>query len=116
SHARRTITDIKPTNILSEMTCISVDSDDKLFLTNHFIVTHNTRVLQKRVAYILANDIDPRRILTVTFTNKAAGEMKERIGQEVGEKLAKKIMIGTFHSLAVRWLHQYHNEAGLKKN
>lgn len=75
-----------------------------------------TRVLQKRVAYILANDIDPRKILTVTFTNKAATEMRERIEKEVGKEPAKKIMIGTFHSLAVRWLHQYHNEAGLKKN
>lgn len=75
-----------------------------------------TRVLQKRVAYILAHNVSPRKILTVTFTNKAAKEMKERIGKEIGEKKASKIMIGTFHSLAVRWLHQYHNEAGLKKN
>lgn len=75
-----------------------------------------TRVLQKRVGYILENGIDPRRILTVTFTNKAATEMKERIGKEVGEARTKKIMIGTFHSLAVRWLHQYYSEAGLKKN
>lgn len=75
-----------------------------------------TRVVQKRVAYILANKVSPRKILTVTFTNKAAKEMKERIAQEIGEKKAKHIMIGTFHSLAVRWLHQYYVEAGLKKN
>lgn len=75
-----------------------------------------TRVLQKRVAYILANGVSPRKILTVTFTNKAAKEMKERIAKEIGEKQAKSIMIGTFHSLAVRWLHQYYAEAGLKKN
>ena len=75
-----------------------------------------TRVLQKRVAYILANGISPQKILTVTFTNKAAGEMKERIAKEVGKKAAKKIMVGTFHSLAVRWLHRYYREAGLKQN
>lgn len=75
-----------------------------------------TRVLQKRVAYILANGVAPRKILTVTFTNKAAKEMKERISKEIGKAKASKIMIGTFHSLCVRWLHQYHDEAGLKKN
>lgn len=75
-----------------------------------------TRVLTQRVAYILSKGIDPKKILTVTFTNKAAKEMKERIEKVVGEEKAKKILIGTFHSLAVRWLHQYYAEAGLKKN
>jgi DNA helicase II / ATP-dependent DNA helicase PcrA len=75
-----------------------------------------TRVLQKRIAYILANGISPRKILAVTFTNKAAKEMKERIGKEIGDKKARMIMLGTFHSLAVRWLHQYYSEAGLKQN
>lgn len=75
-----------------------------------------TKVLTTRVAFLMDQGVSPFNILTVTFTNKAAGEMKERIAQVVGEKKAKKMLIGTFHSLAVRWLHQYHNEAGLKKN
>lgn len=75
-----------------------------------------TKVLTTRVAYILSKGIDPRKLLTVTFTNKAAKEMKERIELVVGEKKAKKILVGTFHSLAVRWLHQYYAEAGLRKS
>ena len=75
-----------------------------------------TSVLTKRLAYILNKGVSPYKVLAVTFTNKAAKEMKERVGHLVGEKVAKKISIGTFHSLAVRWLHQYHSEAGLKKN
>lgn len=75
-----------------------------------------TRVLTRRVAWLLASGVDNRRILTVTFTNKAAKEMKERIADTVGEEKAKGMLVGTFHSLAVRWLHQYYAEAGLKKN
>lgn len=75
-----------------------------------------TSVLTKRIAYILSKGVNPNKILAVTFTNKAAKEMKERVGHLVGENKAKKISIGTFHSLAVRWLHIYSAEAGLKKN
>ncbi len=75
-----------------------------------------TRVLTKRVSYALAKGVSPRKLLTVTFTNKAAKEMQQRIADEVGEDKAKKILVGTFHSLAVRWLHQFYAEAGLKKN
>lgn len=75
-----------------------------------------TKVLTARTAYILHKGVDPRRVLAVTFTNKAATEMKERVAKAVGAKSAKKIAIGTFHSLAVRWLHQYSAEAGLKRN
>lgn len=75
-----------------------------------------TSVLTKRIAYILNKGISPNKVLAVTFTNKAAKEMKERVGKLVGENSAKKLSIGTFHSLAVRWLHQYHSEAGLKKS
>lgn len=75
-----------------------------------------TSVLTKRIAYILNKGVSPYKILAVTFTNKAAKEMKERVGKLVGEKASKKLSIGTFHSLAVRWLHTYHSEAGLKKS
>ncbi len=75
-----------------------------------------TSVLTKRIAYILNKGVSPQNVLAVTFTNKAAKEMKERISHIVGAKKASRLAIGTFHSLAVRWLHQYHSEAGLKKN
>lgn len=75
-----------------------------------------TRVLTKRITYIIAKGVSPRKLLAVTFTNKAAKEMKERVAHEVGDDIAKKLLIGTFHSLAVRWLHQFYAEAGLRKN
>lgn len=75
-----------------------------------------TRVLTQRIAYILAKGVNPRRLLAVTFTNKAAKEMKERVANVVGEEAGKKLLIGTFHSLAVRWLHEFYAEANLKKN
>ena len=66
-----------------------------------------TRVLTSRVAYLLANGVDPSRILALTFTKKAAGEMKERIALMVGEKRARRVVMGTFHSVFVRFLRKY---------
>lgn len=62
-----------------------------------------TRVLTYKIAYLLENDFDPSNILALTFTNKAANEMKERIFQLVGEK-ANQIWMGTFHSIFARIL------------
>ncbi len=58
-----------------------------------------TRVLTYRIAHLLATDTSPWNILALTFTNKAAREMKERIGKVVGEKLAGSLWMGTFHSI-----------------
>lgn len=66
-----------------------------------------TRVLTSRVAYILAGGEDPSRILALTFTKKAAGEMKERIAMMVGGRAAWKVVMGTFHSVFVRFLREY---------
>lgn len=64
-----------------------------------------TRVLTMRIAYLMANKgIDPFNILSLTFTNKAAREMKERIGKIVGPSEAKNIWMGTFHSVFARIL------------
>lgn len=72
-----------------------------------------TRVLTSRVAYILAKeDIDPSRILALTFTRKAAGEMKERIALMVGERRARRVVMGTFHSIFVRFLREYAGSLG----
>lgn len=73
-----------------------------------------TSVLTKRVAYLKLEGVLSKNILTVTFTNKAAKEMRERIGYVIGEEKAKKIAIGTFHSLCNRWLRQFGRYAGLK--
>ena len=64
-----------------------------------------TRVLTHRVAYLIGEmGIDPYNILAVTFTNKAATEMKERLKGLIGEELTKRLMVGTFHSVCVRML------------
>ena len=68
-----------------------------------------TRVLTRRIAYLMARrNIAPYEILAITFTNKAAGEMKERVGELVGP-IAKSMWVSTFHSACVRILRQ---EAG----
>lgn len=76
-----------------------------------------TRVLTSRIAYILATeDIDPARILALTFTKKAAGEMKERIAAMVGDRRARRLVMGTFHSVFVRFLRDYAESLGYPKN
>ena len=63
-----------------------------------------TRVLTYRIAHLMRNGVDPFNILSLTFTNKAAKEMKARIGKIVGEGEAKNIWMGTFHSVFARIL------------
>jgi DNA helicase-2/ATP-dependent DNA helicase PcrA len=63
-----------------------------------------TRVLTYRIAHLIQNGVDPFSILSLTFTNKAAREMKERIGQVIGESEARNIWMGTFHSIFARIL------------
>ena len=64
-----------------------------------------TRVLTYKVAYLLEQGYRPWTILALTFTNKAAREMKERIARRVGEQTAARLWMGTFHSIFLRILH-----------
>ena len=66
-----------------------------------------TRVLTSKVAFLLESGVDPASILALTFTKKAAGEMKERIALMVGPARARRVVMGTFHSIFVRFLREY---------
>ncbi|QFR33358.1 AAA family ATPase [Ancylobacter sp. TS-1] len=77
--------------------------------------TGKTRVLTTRIAHILSLGLAwPSQILAVTFTNKAAREMKDRIGAMVGEEVEGMPWLGTFHSIGVRMLRRHAELVGLK--
>src|SRR3954471_17192901 len=63
-----------------------------------------TKVLTTRIAHLMANGVDSFRILALTFTNKAAKEMKERVERILGNSDARNLYIGTFHSVFARIL------------
>lgn len=76
-----------------------------------------TGVITYRVANLVAaHRVPPYRILAVTFTNKAAGEMKERLVQLAGEDIGQDLWVGTFHSVCARLLRRYHDEVGLERS
>ncbi len=78
--------------------------------------TGKTKVLTTRLAYILNNNnVRPWNCLVVTFTNRAANEMKERVRQFIGDTV-NSVWLGTFHSICVKILRKYPELAGLKPN
>lgn len=68
-----------------------------------------------RTQYMILNGINPESILLFTFTNKAAKEIKQRVGTAIGYKLADKITTGTYHSFCCRLLRKYGDKLGYKK-
>ncbi|MBT8288190.1 MAG: UvrD-helicase domain-containing protein [Bacteroidia bacterium] len=75
-----------------------------------------TRVLTFKIAYLMSQGIDPFNILALTFTNKAAREMKGRIAKIVGESEAKNLWMGTFHSIFARILRYEADKLGYPSN
>ncbi len=75
-----------------------------------------TRVLTYRIAHIINKGVDPFNILALTFTNKAAREMKDRIAKIVGNSEAKNISMGTFHAVFARILRHHSDKLGYPSN
>ena len=74
-----------------------------------------TRVLTERIVNLINNGVSPNNILAITFTNKAANEMRERVRIRIGE-VSYKIFIGTFHSFGLRVLRENYEALGYQKN
>jgi DNA helicase-2/ATP-dependent DNA helicase PcrA len=74
-----------------------------------------TRVLTCRIAALVERGVEPRRILAVTFTNKAAGEMRERLARLLGDA-SREMWIGTFHAVCARLLRIHGARIGLQRN
>mgnify|MGYP002572864106 CR=1 FL=1 len=75
-----------------------------------------TKVLTHKIANLIENGVKPWNILAITFTNKAANEMKERVEKLIGDDFSKDMWIGTFHSICVRILRRTIDKIGFDKS
>ncbi len=76
-----------------------------------------TRTIIYRIANLIATHrVAPYRILAVTFTNKAAGEMRERLEHLAGPEISRDLWVGTFHGTCAKFLRRYHDAVGLDRN
>ena len=110
---KKYITAIKETSTFGKMTCIKVDAPDHLFVTDYCTLTHNTTVLVNKVAHLIEKGVDPKRILMLTFTNKAADEMTERINRLLGTE-SVEVWGGTYHSFCAELLRRNAQLIGFK--
>lgn len=78
--------------------------------------TGKTRVITARISHMISRGIAPERILAVTFTNKAANEMRERVKGMMPDGSGRKVVLGTFHAFCVRLLREFAEHLGYKKN
>ena len=102
-------------DILNDNQREAVIAPDKPILVLAGAGSGKTRVLTYRIGHLISNGAEPSRILAVTFTNKAAGEMKQRLHELVGSS-ANKIWSGTFHGICLRFLRKYATYLGYKPN
>lgn len=107
-------TDIK--NELNESQLAAVTYNDGPSLVIAGAGSGKTRVLTYKVAHLMELGLEPWRILALTFTNKAAREMRDRIGKRVGEHRARYLWMGTFHSMFLRILRAEAEYIGFAPN
>lgn len=88
------IVEINETDRETEMTCIMVGDNEHLYVTNSYIITHNTTCLTERFRRLYRSGVLPSQMVLITFTNAAAEEISERLGRPQG------LFIGTIHSYA----------------
>ena len=99
-------------NSLNESQRNAVEYCDGVSLVIAGAGSGKTRVLTHKIAYLLSMGYSPYSILALTFTNKAAEEMKSRIASMIGDNVAVRIWAGTFHSIFLRILRPYANRLG----
>jgi DNA helicase II / ATP-dependent DNA helicase PcrA len=97
---------------LNRQQCDIVNQEVKPILALAGAGSGKTTVLTNRILHLIENGADPAKICSVTFTNKAAKEMKSRVHNVVGDK-ANKIIAGTFHSVCSRLLRKYGSQIGI---
>ena len=73
-----------------------------------------TRVITHRIAYLLERGVEPEQIVALSFTNKAADEMRSRLAKMVGQKRAEALVLGTFHSLGA-WMMREDSARGVRR-
>jgi len=102
-------------NALNPQQLEAVNYDDGPCLIVAGAGTGKTRTLTTKIAKLIADGYNPSRILAVTFTNKAAGEMRERV-ENLVPGMGRRVWIHTFHSFGVRLLHQHAEKLGLSRD